>query len=75
MREAVRNQPRLVLIEAPVRVPLGDDNPLAINEVTAKRNEAPFDRSGHPLPPSPSPLQLSTQKIERSLELPVPSSD
>ena len=36
LREAARNQPRLVLIEAPVCIPLGDKNPLASNEVLPK---------------------------------------
>ena len=31
LREAARNQPRLVLIETPVCVPFGDENPLASN--------------------------------------------
>ena len=45
LREAARNQPRLVFIEAPVCVSLGDENPLVSNKVTSKRNEAPFEHT------------------------------
>ena len=45
LREAASYEPRFVLIEAAVCVPLGDEYPLASNEVTPKGNEAPFEQT------------------------------
>ena len=45
LREAASNEPRFVLIEAAVCVPLGNEYPLASNEVTAKGNAASFEHT------------------------------
>ena len=64
LREAESYEPHFVLIEAAVCVPLGDEYPLASNEVSAKGNIR--THSGHPFPPAPSPLQLSTHETKRT---------
>ena len=45
LREAASYEPRFVLIEAAVCVPLEDEYPLASNGVTAKGNEAPLEHT------------------------------
>ena len=45
LREAASYEPRFVLIEVAVCVPLGDEYPLASNEVIAKGNKAPLEHT------------------------------